>query len=141
LETSAFELQHRDAAQPTITYDALVLALISGRGEQAIRELRTVAAVNPRHALLQEERLWRLQLSLVASWGLSEQAMPLIEYAAELYPESRRALATFAEACVRLEDYPQALVVLDRYLKRYPDDKGAQAMLEQAKTAAVNRGK
>jgi outer membrane protein assembly factor BamD (BamD/ComL family) len=92
--------------------------------------------VDPRHALLQEEGLWRLQLSLTASWGLVKEALPLIEYTAELYPTSRRALATLAEAYTRAEDDPKALVTLTRYLVRYPDDRGAQEMMETVRKRA-----
>jgi tetratricopeptide (TPR) repeat protein len=134
-----FRLEHRDAATPTITYDALVQALVAGKGDEAIRELRVVAALDPGHPLLQEERLWRIQLSLVASWGLAKEALPLIEYTAELYPESRRALPTLAQAYARANDFPQAIAVLSRYLERYPDDKGAQTMLEQLRTRVATR--
>jgi len=133
---AGLKLEHREAAAPTITYDALVEALVAGHGEQAVRELRAIAAVDPHHAMLQEERLWRIELSLGASWGLAKEALPLIEYTAELYPESRRALATLAEAYFRLDDFSHAQTALGRYLERYPDDKGAQAMLDQAKTRA-----
>jgi dienelactone hydrolase len=136
---AGFELDHREATPPTITYDALVETLAAGKGEKAVRELRAVAAVDPHHALLQEERLWRIQLSLGASWGLEKEALPLIEYTAELYPESRRALGTLAGAYFRLDDLPHAQAVLGRYLERYPDDKGAQAMLEQVRTRAGSR--
>jgi predicted Zn-dependent protease len=131
-----FKIEHRDVAPATITYDALVTELLAGRGEEAVRELRAVAAVEPQNALLQEERLWRLQLSLVATWGLAKEAMPLIEYTAELYPASQRALGTLATAYVRVKDDPKALAVLGQYLERYPDDKGAQSLLEQVKTRA-----
>jgi dienelactone hydrolase len=131
-----FKLEHRDTAPATITYDALVTALLAGRGEEAVRELRAVATVEPQNALLQEERLWRLQLSLAATWGLAKEAMPLIEYTAEIYPASQRALGTLATAYVRVKDDPKALVALGQYLERYPDDKGAQSLLEQVKTRA-----
>jgi hypothetical protein len=137
---AAFRLEHRDAAPAGITYDELVLALATGRGEAAIGALRAVARENPQDALLREERLWRLQLSLVASWGLLRDALPLIEYTAELYPSSRRALATLAEAYVRLDDDGNALVALSRYLERYPDDKGAREMLARVK-ARLERSK
>jgi tetratricopeptide (TPR) repeat protein len=131
-----FKLEHREAAAPTITYDVLVQELVAGKGEEAVRELRGLAAVDPHHPLLQEEQLWRIQLSLGASWGLSKEALPLIEYAAELYPESQRALGTLAQAYFRLDDFPRAQAVLGRYLEKYPDDKGAQEMLEQARSRA-----
>ena len=129
---AGFELEHRAPTAPTITYDALIKALVAGKGQEAIRELRAVAAVDPRHALLQEERLWRIQLSLGASWGLWKEALPLIEYTAELYPESRRALGTLADAYLRVEHYADARATLTKYLVRYPDDKVAAQMLDQA---------
>ena len=131
-----FRLEHRDATTPTVTYDALVKELVAGKGDEVVRELRAVAAVDPQNALLQEERLWRIQLSLAPSWGLAKEALPLIEYTADLYPESRRALGTLAQAYLRLDDFPHAQAVLGRYLERYPDDKGAQAMLEQVRARA-----
>ena len=128
-----FKLEHRDTAPATITYDALVTAFLAGRGEEAVRELRAVAEVEPQNPLLQEERLWRLQLSLVGTWGLAKEAMPLIEYTAELYPASQRAFGTLVTAYVRVQDDSKALVALGQYLQRYPDDKGAQSLLEQVK--------
>jgi hypothetical protein len=130
------KLEHRDAAHATITYDSLVTALLAGKGEEAVRELRAVATLDPSNPLVQEERLWRLQLSLVATWGLAREAMPLIEYTAELYPASQRALGTLATAYVRVKDDPKALAALGQYLERYPDDKGAQSLLEQVKARA-----
>jgi dienelactone hydrolase len=131
-----FKLEHREAAAPTITYSALVQDLVTGKGDEAVRELRRLAAVDPHHALLEEELLWRIQLSLGASWGLAKEALPLIEYTAELYPESQRALGTLATAYFRLGDRSHAQAVLGRYLERYPDDKGAQEMLEQVRSRA-----
>ncbi len=134
-QPAGFKIDHREATAPTITYDALVQELVAGNGEQAVRELRAVAAVDPHHALLQEERLWRIQLSLAASYGLAREALPLIEYTAEL-PGVAAGARTLATAYYRLDDLPHAQTVLGRYLERYPDDKGAQALLEQVHARA-----
>jgi predicted Zn-dependent protease len=133
---AGFKLEHREATAPTITYDVLVQELAAGKGEEAVSKLRGLAAVDPHHPLLQEELLWRIQLSLGASWGLSKEALPLIEYTAELYPDSQRALGTLATAYFRLDDLSHAQPVLGRYLEKYPDDKGAQKMLEQVRSRA-----
>jgi hypothetical protein len=47
-------LEHRSAAPASISYDEFLRAVITGRADEAIRELRAAAAVEPNHVLLRE---------------------------------------------------------------------------------------
>jgi len=90
-------LEHRPSAPPSITFDEFVEAVIAGRGDEAIRKLRSVAAVEPNHVLLSESTLRRLSANLLFTWGLGKEALPVIEFLIERYP-SPDARALLAQA-------------------------------------------
>jgi tetratricopeptide (TPR) repeat protein len=123
-------LGHRAATPASIRYDEFVQAVVAGRAEEAINELRADAAAEPGHILLDETYLQRLAVSLLFTWGLAEEAMPVIELMIERYPSSASAQGLLAEGLILLEDYPAAIEVISRYLEQYPNDAGAQSRLE-----------
>ena len=79
-------LEHSPAAPPSITYEEFVAAVVAGRGHEAVARLRAVAAVEPSHPLLQLASLQRLSVTLLFTWGLGEEAIPVIEFMNERYP-------------------------------------------------------
>jgi dienelactone hydrolase len=101
---SNLRLEHRAAAPASITYEEFVQAVVTGRAEQAIDTLRSVAIVEPGHVLLDETYLLRLAVSLIYTWGLATQAIPLLELTVERYPASTDAQAMLADAKVLAGD-------------------------------------
>src|SRR5262249_9782826 len=112
LPESGMTLQHRAATPPSIGYDELVRAIVTGRGTQAINELRKTEP-NP---VLDEAHLQRLAVSLLYTWGLAKEALPLLKYTADRYPSSAQAQGMLAEGYVLAEDYAAAIEVLTRYV-------------------------
>jgi tetratricopeptide (TPR) repeat protein len=127
---STMRLEHRAATPASIGYDEFVQAVVTGRAEEAIDELRAAADVEPGHVLLDEIYLGRLAVSLLYTWGLAHEAMPVLEFMAERDPSSVRAQAMLAEGYILVENYPAAIEVFSRYLEQHPDDTGARARLE-----------
>jgi predicted Zn-dependent protease len=125
-------LEHRAATPGSITYDEFVQAILAGRIEEAIRELREVAAIGVHHLLLEDSHfLERIAYSLAFSWGLREEAVRVIEFDAELHPTSARAQSNLAETYVALENHAAAIDVYRRYLERHPDDTRVRSRLEE----------
>ncbi|HLF13056.1 MAG TPA: hypothetical protein VJA26_17785, partial [Gammaproteobacteria bacterium] len=137
---SNMTLEQRAATPSSIGYDELVQAIVAGRAEQAINELRAVAGVEPNHIFLDEAHLQRLAVSLLYTWGFAKEAMPLIEFTAERYPSSAQAQAMMAEGYVLIENYPAAIEVLSKYVQQHPNDAGAQARLEQVRNLESQKG-
>jgi hypothetical protein len=75
-------LEHRAPTQAPIGYDELVQQVIGGRADEAIAALRSLAASSRSDPLLSEEGLGRLCVSLLYTWNLAEEALPLIIRAA-----------------------------------------------------------
>ncbi len=127
---STMTLEHRPAAPVAITYEEFVQAVLAGRADQAIDEVRALRETEPDHILLQETYLQRLVWSLSNTWGLSEEAMPIIRFTAELYPSSVRAQRMLAEVHVDLREYAPAIEVYRALLGRNPEDKYILSRLE-----------
>ena len=126
-------LEHRPAAQASITYDEFVEAVVAGRGDEAISRLRSEAAVEPNHILLSQESLQRLSLILLFTWGLGKEAIPVIDLLMERYP-SPAAQGLLAEAHATAGDYQAAIDVYSKYLEQYPNDANARARLESLRS-------
>jgi hypothetical protein len=122
-------IEHRAAAPASITYDEFVAAVVAGRADEAIGKLRAVAATEPSHFMLQEENLDRAIASLLFTWGLARETIPVIEFLAERYP-SPRAEQYLVEGYVLAENHPAAIEVLTRFVERYPNAAAARARLE-----------
>jgi hypothetical protein len=110
-------LEHRSATTATITYEEFVQAVINGRAEDAIEEVRALQQTHPDHILLNETYLQRLAISLSATWGLDEEILPVLKFRAELYPSSAEALNLLAEGYVKLGDHPSAIDAYTRLLE------------------------
>ena len=122
-------IEHRTATPASITYEEFIAAVVAGRAEEAIGKLRAAAATEPGHFMLQQSNLERAILSLLFTWGLGRETVPVIELMAELYP-SPRAEQLLVEGYVLAEDYPAAIEVLARFVEQYPDAAPARERLE-----------
>jgi hypothetical protein len=122
-------IEHRAATAPSITYEELIAAVVDGRADEAIGKLRAVAASEPNHFMLQEENLRRAILSLLFTWGLGRETIPVIEFLAERYP-SPGAQQFLVEGYVLAGDYPAAIDVLARFVEQNPNAAPARARLE-----------
>jgi predicted Zn-dependent protease len=114
-----------------MSYDEFVYAVVGGRVDEAIANLRSTAAGDVDHVLLKEFYLDRLAVSLVFTWGLSEEGLRVIELNAELHPESNRVQVTLAEAYAAVGNNAAAIEVYSRYVEKYPDDTRAKSRLER----------
>ena len=92
--------------------------LISGRGDEAIAELAAAGReLDPAHPLLTEVSLGRLCVSLLYTWNLAEQTLPLVEFSLELYPSSGGGKALLAEThAIALRNYPAAIAAYEEVL-------------------------
>ncbi len=127
---STMTLEHLPATPASITYEEFVQAVLAGQAYQAIDEVRALRETEPDHILLQETYLQRLVWSLSNTWGLSEEAMPIIRCTAELYPSSVRAQRMLAEGHIDGGDYAAAIEVYSRLLERDPDNSFLRSRLE-----------
>ncbi len=123
-------LERRPATPASISYDEFVAEVVAGRGEHAVTRLRTAAVTNPEHVLLEETYLNRLAQNLLFTWGLADEALPVIELLNELHPESMVGRYLVGEAHVLRDDYAAAIAAYERILEEFPDDAGAKARLE-----------
>jgi dienelactone hydrolase len=89
-------LEQRPPTPAPIDYDEVVRKIVSGHGDEAVAGLRALAAESPEHPMLSEFNLGRLCVSLLFTWDLAEQTLPLAEFAVERYPESPNAKAMLA---------------------------------------------
>jgi hypothetical protein len=122
-------LEHRAGAPASITYEEVVAAVVAGRADEAIRELRALGTAEPNHFMLQENNLNRLCVSLLFTWGLGRETVPLVEFMLERFP-SPGTQRLLAEAHILAEDYPAAIEILSRFVEQYPNAVGARAQLE-----------
>ena len=90
-------LEFRAATPAPIDYDEVVRKVVSGDADEAVAGLRALAAEAPQHPLLSEFNLGRLCVSLLYTWNLPEETLPLLQFAVELYPSSQAAKASLAE--------------------------------------------
>jgi hypothetical protein len=72
--------------------------VVDGRADDAVRELQALAAVNPDHTLLRQMTLERLAVSLMLTWDLATESLPLLRFAQEIHPESVTLRSLLAEA-------------------------------------------
>jgi dienelactone hydrolase len=127
---SGLTLEYRAATQAPIGYDELVQELVSGRTDEAIAALRSLAASSPDDALLSESSLGRLSISLLYSWNLPQQALPLVEFSLELYPSSGGAKGLLAETHIALRNYPAAIAVYEDLVAQFPGEASLVSRLE-----------
>jgi dienelactone hydrolase len=130
LPDASMTLEHRPATRAPIGYDELVQKLVGGRTDEAMAALRSLAASAPDDALLTETSLGRLCISLLFSWNLPEQALPLAELSLELYPSSGGAKGLLAETHVALADYPAAIAAYEELLEQFPGEAYFATRLE-----------
>lgn len=118
-------VEHRPAIAATIGYPELVTELISGRAADAVEKLRSMD-----DPPLDENGFWRLGYSLLFTWGLAAEAIPLLELMVERYPASADAKSLLAEAYVADRDFSAALSTYEKYLEQRPNDERARNRLE-----------
>jgi predicted Zn-dependent protease len=123
-------LEHRASTVAPIGYDEVVQLVIDGRADEAVERLRSLAAVEPNHVLLRASSLERLTFSLLGTWGLAEETIPLLELMVERYPTSDRAQIMLGEAHILVEDYAAAIEVYGRFLEQYPENVWGKSRLE-----------
>lgn len=136
---SQMTLEHRTATPPSIGYDELVQAIVDGKGESAIEQLR--AADGADRAALDQTHLERLAVSLLYTWGLVKESLPLLVFTTERYPASVQARATLVDAYVLLENYTAAIEILDEFIQQYPNNPGARARLDEVRKLQSERRK
>lgn len=122
-------IEHRTAAPASITYEEFIAAVVAGRAEDALRELRSVSVSEPNHFMLQQANLDRAIRSLLLTWALGRETLPVIEFLAERYP-SAGAQQYLVEAYVLAGDYAAAIAVLERFVEQNPNAAAARARLE-----------
>jgi hypothetical protein len=91
-------LAQRPATPAPIDYDEVVRKVVSNQAAEAVAGLRTLAAESPDDPLLSELYLVRLCVSLLFTWDLATETVPLAEFAVERYPDSPGAKAMLAAA-------------------------------------------
>jgi tetratricopeptide (TPR) repeat protein len=134
-------LEHRAAIPPSISYDELVRAVVRGDAEAAIGRLRAVHEVEARRAALDQVHLERLAYSLLYTWGLAKETLPLLAFMVERYPESGQARRMLIEANVQLGNYAAAIEILNAVLQQNPNNPGARARLDEIRKLENERRK
>jgi pimeloyl-ACP methyl ester carboxylesterase len=136
---SQMTLEHRTATPPSIGYDELVQAIVDGKGESAIEQLRAADGAN--RAALDQTHLERLAVSLLYTWGLAKESVPLLAFTTERYPASVQAREMLVDAHVMLENYTAAIEILSAFVQQYPDNPGARARLDEVRKLQNERRK
>ncbi len=127
---STITLEHRSASPASITYEEFVQAMFASQTDYAIDKVRALRKTEPDNILLNETYLQRLVWSLRDTWGLTEKALPVIRFRAELYPESVGAQRMLAESHIQVGNYTAAIEVYSRLLERNPEDSNSKSRLE-----------
>ena len=91
-------LEQRPPTPAPIDYDEVVRKVVSGQADEAVAALRVLAAQSAEDPMLSEFNLGRLCVSLLFTWDLAEQTVPLAEFFVERYPSSPNAKALLAAA-------------------------------------------
>jgi dienelactone hydrolase len=86
-----------------IDYDEVVRKVVSGQADEAVTALQALAANFPEDPLLSEFNLGRLCVSLLYTWNLPEETLPLVQFAVERYPSSPGAKALLGETQTMIE--------------------------------------
>lgn len=133
-------LEHRAATPPALGYNDLVRMILGGDAEAAVEKLRSTDAAELNRIGLDQAHLERLAVSLVYTWGLAKDSVPLLLYMAERYPTSAAA-QILVDCYVTLEDYPAAIEFLTKFVEQHPDRPGARARLEQVREMQSRGGK
>jgi dienelactone hydrolase len=134
-------LEHRAAMAPSITYDELVREIMRGNAEAAIRRLRAVDEVEAGRAALDQVHLERLAVSLIYTWGLAKETLPLLAFTVERYPASVQARIMLIETNVQLGNYAAAIEILNAVLQQNPNNPGARARLDEIRKLENERRK
>lgn len=124
-------LEHRGAVAAPIGYDELVRMLVGGEGAAAVAGLRALAATSPSHPLLTEFNLQRLAVSLLFTWNLPRETLPLAEFTRELYPQSPGVAVMLGETQASAGDTAAAIATFEQLLERMPGNPAVQSRLEQ----------
>jgi tetratricopeptide (TPR) repeat protein len=133
-------LEHRAATPPALGYNDLVRMILGGEGEAAVEKLRATDAAELNRSGLDQAHLERLAVSLVYTWGLAKESVPLLLYTAERYPASA-APQILVDCYVALENYPAAIDILTKFIEQHPDNPRAKARLEQVRRMQSNGSK
>ena len=123
-------IEHRAPAAALITYDEAVQKIVAGRAGEAIDGLRTLAAASPNDPLLTEFNLGRLCASLLYTWNLAQETLPLAEFTLERYPTSPNAKTLVAETQALLGNYAAAIQKYEELVAQFPGNAGIQARLD-----------
>jgi dienelactone hydrolase len=134
-------LEHRAATPSSISYDELVREIIRGNAEAAIGRLRAVDEVEAGRAALDQVHLERLAVSLVYTWGLAKETLPLLAFTFEHYPASVQARIMLIETNVQLGNYAAAIEILNAVLQQNPRSPGARARLDEIRKLENERRK
>ena len=97
--------------------------------------MRALAAASPSDALLTEFSLQRLAVSLLFTWNLPEQALPLVELTRDLYPMSPGAAMALGETQAMAGDTAGAIATFEQLLERMPGNAALLSRLEQLRAA------
>jgi hypothetical protein len=127
-------IEHRAASPAPIEYDEVVRQIVSGRAAEAVSALKALAATTPQHPLLGEFNLARLCVSLLYTWNLGEQTVPVIEFARELHPSSADLKFLLADAQASRGNYPAAIALYEQLSTQFPDAPGIKARLESLRS-------
>jgi dienelactone hydrolase len=123
-------IEHRAPTAAPITFDEAVQKIVHGRAGEATDELRTLAAASPNDPLLTEFNLVRLCVSLLYTWNLAKETLPLAELTLERYPTSPNAKTLVGETQAMLGNYAAAIALYEELLVQFPGNAGIQARLE-----------
>ena len=125
-------LDHHAATPPSIGFDELVQAIVGGEAERATAELRAAAAagLNPS---VDEIHLQRLAISVLYTWGLAKEGLPLVQYLAEQCPSSNTAQGMLRRATSWSRTTSAAIEVLNKYTREHPNDAGAHTRPEEVR--------
>jgi predicted Zn-dependent protease len=75
--------------------------------------------------------LQRLAVSLLFTWNLPRQTLPLAEFTRELYPESPGVAVMLGETQALAGDTAAAIATFEQLLERMPGNPAVQSRLEQ----------
>jgi dienelactone hydrolase len=134
-------LEHRTAIPPSISYDELVREIVRGNTEAAIGRLRAVDETEAARAALDQVHLERLAFSLLYTWGLAKETLPLLAFTRERYPASAQVRAMLVDANVQIGNYAAAIDILSAFLQQNPNSPGVRARLEEIRKLESERRK
>jgi hypothetical protein len=124
-------IEHRAAVPPSIRYDELVQEVVRGDAQAAIGRLRAVDEADAGRAALDQVHLERLAFSLLYTWGLAKETLPLLAFTVERYPASVQGRSMLVDANVQLGNYTAAIEILNAVLQQNPNNLGARARLDE----------